>query len=152
MKFERENLIESPERQELRVLEESGLYVFHGTHVDTEGLEPRQAIDTETGPDDVPGVHASQVADMAIFVAVAGQLGNIRFGADEVGERLAIDYGISSTDAEKLNDETNGFVYVFDRKDFIQRRPAEWLSTKSVKPVRKIQVFRRDLPRDIKIF
>jgi hypothetical protein len=146
--------IESQERKQLRELESTGLYVFHGTSADVEALEPRQAVDAVTGHDDDPGIHASQVADYAIFMAVAAPLGHARAGAtvsDETPEPT-MNFGVSRVVMEKLADNSNGIVYVFDKKDFRQRRPVEWISTTSAKPVLKIRVSRRDLPKDIEVF
>lgn len=148
----REN--ESAERRQLRDLESTGLYVFHGTSANVEQLEPRQAIDSTTGPDDEPGIHASQIADYGIFMAVAAPLGHTRSGAtisDESPEPV-MGYGASQSVMDRLTDETNGLVYVFEKKDFRQRRPVEWISTKPVKPVFKIRVSKRDLPKNIEVF
>jgi hypothetical protein len=144
--------IESPERVKLRELEESGLYVFHGTNIDVEELEPRQAVDNNTGPDDKPGIHASQMADYAIFMAVAAPLGHTSAGATESDDSLTVHFDIDKNVEARLNDQSMGWVYVFGKQDFVQRRPIEWISTKSAKPLFKIPVSRRDLPRNINIF
>ena len=143
----------SPERQKLKEFEETELYVFHGTKADVEELEPRQAIDNVTGPDDEPGVHASQIADYAIFMAVAAPLGHSRSGAtDSEDGSITMHYGIEKAIQEQLNDQTSGWVYLFKRDDFKQRRSVEWISTKTIKPLFKIKVFKGDLPKDIETF
>src|SRR3989344_8234401 len=141
--------VESSERQRLRELEETGLYVFHGTKAEAEELEPRQAVDTITGPDDDPGIHASQVADYAIFMAVAAPLGHSRSGATESDGSITMDYGIEKSIQERLTDQTSGWVYVFNKEDFRQRRPVEWICTKPIRLVFKIKVSKRDLPKNI---
>lgn len=143
---------ESPERKQLRELEATGSYVFHGTNADAEELEPRQSIDIVTGPDDEPGIHASQVADYAIFMAVAAPLGHSRSGATESDDSLVMNYGVEKSTMDRMTDQTTGWVYVFDKKDFKQRRPVEWISTTPVKPIFKIKVSKRDLPKDIEVF
>ena len=156
LESKRQPELETLERKQLRELEQSGLYVFHGTPADVEELEPRQAIDHEIGPDDEPGVHASQFADYAIFMAVAAQLGRTKSGVTETitdtQHTVALEFGMSQNAADHLTDDTNGLVYVLDKSGFIQRRKAEWICPKAVKPVMKIRVFKRDLPKNIDIF
>ena len=144
---------ESSERRQLRELESTGLYVFHGTNVDAHELQPRQAVDSITGPDDKPSIHASQVADYAIFMAVAAPLGHTRSGATVSDGVLGpmMDFGVSKSVMDSLIDETSGWVYVFNKKEFRQRRPVEWICNEPVKPVFKIQVYKRDLPKNIEV-
>ncbi|MEK7554563.1 MAG: hypothetical protein AAB518_01075 [Patescibacteria group bacterium] len=151
-KIEVNENIESPERKQLRELEATDSYVFHGTNVDVEQLEPRQAIDTIAGSDDEPGVHASQVADYAIFMAVAAPLGHSRSGATESNGSIIMDYGVERAVMNRLSDQIIGWVYVFNKKDFRQRRPVEWISDKPVKPIFKIKVSKQDLPKNIEVF
>lgn len=150
--IERTETDESPERKQLRELETTGSYVFHGSSADIEELAPRQAVDTVTGPDDEPGIHASQVADYAIFMAVAAPLGHSRSSATESDGSIAMHYGIEKSIRERLDDQMSGWVYVFNKDDFKQRRLVEWISTKPVKPVFKIKVSKQDLPKNIDVF
>lgn len=145
---------ESPERRQLRELESTGSYVFHGTGANVGELQPQQAVDTMTGPDDEPGIHASQVADYAIFMAVAAPLGHSRSGATVSDESSTpiMDYRVEKAIMDRLTDDTSGWVYVFNKKDFRQRRPVEWISNKPVRPIAKIKVSKRDLPKGIDVF
>ena len=154
LKTTRESNVESLERRQLRELEASGLYVFHGSETDFEELEPRQAIDTVIGNDEEPSVHASQLADYAIFMAVAAPLGRTTAGSTSNGtnDSFRMKFSMQSSVQQRLTDQVSGLVYVLDKKDFVQRRPAEWISKKAVKPLFKVRVSKRDLPKDIEIF
>jgi hypothetical protein len=101
--------VESPERAQLRELEMTGLYVFHGTAANVDELEPRQAVDATMGPDDEPGVHASQFADYGVFMAVAAPLGHTSAGTVSTDGSFTLNFAMSRDVADQLTDGTEVF-------------------------------------------
>lgn len=154
----------SPEKQELLALEAEQKYVFHGTGVDVEKLEPRQAVDTETGPDGEPAVFASDRADYAIFMAIVNHANcpsgaRSRAGAfadaTESGIKYRLDFGMSADTVAQLQEDAVGWVYVFDKQQFLPykaKEGVEFVSNMHVAPIRKIRVAKRDLPEGIEVF
>jgi hypothetical protein len=145
-------------KKTLQKLEATGRYVFHGTSEDIETLEPRQAIDTETGLDGPPAVFASDRIDYAIFMAIvnaytcAGSSHSSVGGTSLPDGSLSLRYRMTRDTAERLKKDAAGWVYVFPKSEFEQRdSSAEYLSTVSVVPIQKVQVFREDLPEHIEI-
>ena len=141
-------------------LERTGNLVFHGSGRDLEILTPQQSIDFKQGPDRSPAIFASPAADMAIFHAIF----NGRNFPDKkyVFQSGAISHDNGSFDLKftipkealgELPDSASGFVYVFDRRSFLQipGRGAEYESTTSVKPIKKIKVFKKDLTSNIEL-
>ncbi|MBI3259425.1 MAG: hypothetical protein HYZ54_08145 [Ignavibacteriae bacterium] len=119
-------------------------------------LEPRQAytiIDEKRVEDDKPAVHASPLADIAIFMALINKLNCPR------GFRSGFDYNskdkkITFTATQKTLDQlknAKGFVHVFDNNSFRVRNTIESISYESVKPVRIVEVNRDDFTEEIKI-
>jgi hypothetical protein len=143
--------VESLARRKLRELEASGLYVFHGTSADVERLERRQAVDCVTGPDGKPGIYASQIAEYAIFMAIAPPLGRARASCAIYEGSPTMKYGLEKAVMARLSDHASGWVYVCNKKDFMQCRSVEWLSTRPVKPIFAVRVTRRDLPKTIQV-
>ncbi|MDB5244513.1 MAG: hypothetical protein JWN18_383 [Parcubacteria group bacterium] len=162
--FEKKPL--SPEKQELYDLEAEDKYFFSGTDVDVAELEPRQAMDTETGPDGVPAVFASSKADMAIFSAllkgsnVTGGSSTVSFGNrtsmhDDGATTDRLHFAIRRDTAENLKDSASGWIYVLDRSKFVphpDKPGVEFVSYTPVAPIKKIKVLKRDLPDGIEIF
>lgn len=153
----------SPEKQELHALEREGIYVFHGTGADVDELEPRQAIDMKRGPDGDPGVFASNKADYAIFMAIVNKYNchsgarsraGATFGPDDT---MTMKFGMSMETAQQLeaNPSATGWVYVFEKNQFVSHggdRTIEFVSHAPVRPLKKIKVSKRDLPEGIEVF
>lgn len=151
--------IEKSGREKLKELEAEEEYVFHGSGTRIETLEPRQAHNYPNNnmedrlPDGEPAVFASDIADIAIFMAVISK--------DNAPKGLRSGFGIgkhgpqfraTKETMEQIRD-AKGYVYVFKKKDFRQRDegPNEWISNKPIKPLEVIGVSERDLPENIEI-
>lgn len=150
-------------REKLKRLESTGFYVFHGSPEPLSSLEPRQAhnhIKKENGeyepvPDGDPAVFASGFSDIAIFMSIFNKknapLGS-RSGFSSDGEGN-LDFRVTEDTLNQINDSSSGFVYVFNKDDFEQRNPSEFVSKKEVRPIKVIKVFKEDLPNfEIKDF
>lgn len=149
----------SPEKLELLRLEAEGKWVFHGTGVDVDTLEPRQSVDTQTGPDGDPAVFASDRTDYAIFMAIinrrnfaAGIHSRVsRYGHDD-GDHEYV-YFVPEGALDQIDDSADGWVYVYPRESFQKyKKPGEFISEAPVAPAQKILVRKRDLPKGIKAF
>lgn len=149
----------SPEKRELLKLEKEGWYVFHGSGVDVDTLEPRQAMDIVRGKEGDPAVFASDKADYAIFMAIVnkqncpqGALSHAGSNTHEDGS-IELVFGMSKATNEQLKDSASGFVYVFDKTGFVHRGKewVEFMSYTPIKPLRKIRVTKQDLPEHIEI-
>lgn len=149
----------SPEKTELLQLEAEGKYVFHGTGVDVEMLEPRQSVDTQTGPDGNPAVFASDLVDYAVFMAIINKRnfpGGIRsrvsrYGHEDGSHEYA--YYVPAGALERLDESATGWVYVYAKEQFNPyKKPGEFISEVPVTAVRKVLVHRRDLPIHIETF
>lgn len=155
--------------ERLMQLESEGKHVFHGSpKPDIEILEPRQSTHvpdyskpTESILDGAPAVSATPYAQMAIFRSIING-SNIDmdhtsgFGFDNEG----IFFSVSHDDVLKRAEGKDGYVYVFDKKDFApytregedQGSNFEWRSYKPVKPVEVIKVGHEHLPKKIKVY
>lgn len=147
----------SSEKQELLVMEKEERYVFHGTAVDVDLLNPQQAIDTERGPDGDPAVFASPSTDFAIFHAIVngknfpeGIVSSSGATSHDDGS-YELKFALPKNSLSLLSDTATGWVYVFDKKNFVQveGRSAEYVSRVAVQPLQKIRVAKRDLPANI---
>jgi hypothetical protein len=143
----------------LHELQASGKYVFHGSGIQVnERFEPRQAYDFVDGqkrPDDLPGVHASPHADIAIFMALI-QRRNCPMGSYcsfglEAGE---LHFRASQMTLDQLHDPNAtpvGYVYVFRQEAFKTRDTIESISYEPIRAECCIQVAVEDLPTDIEV-
>src|SRR5690349_1422213 len=112
----------SPEKKELLELEATGEYVFHGTGEDVAQLEPRQAIDTKSGPDGPPAVFASDRAEYAIFMAIVnGQNCGGSSQSSVGGTATALRYSMTQETHDRLRESAEGWVYVFPKAGFERR-------------------------------
>lgn len=144
----------SPEKRELLELKATGLYVFHGTRADIEELTPRQAMDSETGPDGPPAVFASTEPDQAIFMAIVAPCGQTSSGSTVHNDEPPVfHFGATQETWDKVKDDAVGWVYVFKKDDLIPHDGSvvEHKSLSPIRPLRKIRVSKRDLPANIDI-
>ncbi len=143
-------------KEELQSLEKTGEYVFHGSPLRLEVLEPRQAnnhLKKEDGeyepiPDGKPAVFASPFADTAIFMAVVNRsnapLGSRSgFSVDDNGN---FEFRATKETIGQIQESAKGYVYVFDKDKFELRNHNESVAYESVVPVRIIEVGKNDLP------
>ncbi len=141
-------------KQELLELEKQDNFVFHGSPDKLEYLEPRQAYtlkDNQKVEDGEPAVFTSIYSDIAIFMALINK--------ENIKDTFRSGYGFSNNNLEfRLTKETfdklnnlKGYIYVFDKKDFQQKNPVEYISYKIEKPIKIIEITEKDLPQNIKI-
>lgn len=140
----------------LNQLEKEGSYVFHGSEYKLEILEPRQAytiVDGKKIDDDKPSVHASPVADIAIFMALINKLncpGGYRSGFEYDDRKKKVVFTATRKTLDQLKN-ARGFVHVFDKDSFRTRTLIESISYDPVKPVKIIEVGTDDIPKEIEI-
>jgi hypothetical protein len=134
-------------------LEKQDQYLFHGSGLRLAKLEPRQAfttVDDKSVPDGEPGVHASQMLDYAIFMAVINRENcpaGLRSSCSYEDGKLV--FGATAETLEQISDDSSGYVHVFSRSDFIQRNHTEWVSHKPVEPIEVLEVTRRDFKPEV---
>lgn len=141
----------------LKQLEATGRFLFHGTGQPIERFEPRQATNYLDGAhvdDDAPGVHASPLADIAIFMGLihrgncpAGSYCRYEFADGEVH------FEASQKTLDQLHHaqgrEIRGYVYVFDKARFKPRDEIESICYEPIEAEQCIQVGLADLPERI---
>lgn len=139
--------------KELLKLEKGNKYVFHGSDVLINEFEPRQAhtiIKGQRMPDGKPAVFASSFASYAIFMAIINKTNcpkGLRSGCSHSSRGL--EFTATKATLEQLDEQSRGYVYIFDRSDFEQKNDSEWISYKKVKPLRSVEVYFSDLPAPI---
>lgn len=150
-------------RERLKNLEARDTYVFHGSEeADLGSLEPRQAYNYKKGtqePDGEPAVFASPDADYSIVMSLInkkncpkGFHASIGTLLNEKGEEhLCV--RVSKKAIEQLDENSRGYVYVFNKVDFtqIENRKREYKSTTHVTPTEMVLVTKADLPTNIEI-
>ena len=145
----------SEAKRQLVGLEREDCYVFHGTGLLLESLEPRQAytvIDGKQEADGEPAVFASSLVDYAIFMALINDVNCPLSASSSVSyENGKLKFGASQETLDQLNATSRGYVYVFNRGDFLLRGGIEWMSHYHVKPVFVIEVGKTDFRRKINI-
>lgn len=151
----------SPEKERLLNLEKEGKWVFHGSALEIEEFEPRQAFNFIGGkniPDGEPAVFASSVAEYAIFMAVVNEMNcpeglHSSAGTVQKDAHVSMQYRMTQHTSAQLKGDASGWVYVFDRSAFTQRDPGgvEFVSPIRIAPADKIKVRRMDLPENIEI-
>lgn len=146
----------SESRKKLLELERSELYVFHGSGLRIDSLEPRQAhtiIDNVKVNDGEPAVFASNFIDYAIFMAVINHH-NLKGGCRSscsYTDPGGFEFGALQSTLDKLNPDTTGFVHVLDRKLFTMRGGSEWMSTEHNTPLDVIEVRWSDFTHPVSI-
>lgn len=151
-------------REQLQNLEAENKYVFHGSeNPKLDSLEPRQGYNYKNGvqePDGDPAVFASSKVDYAIMMALinkkncpSGYHSGASSTQKESGE-IALTLRASKDSIEQLNDESFGYVYIFDKNVFQKREDGgvEYVSKVPVSSVKKIRVTKSDLPPYIEVF
>ncbi len=138
-------------------MEETGKFVFHGTHLELEEFTPRQAYNydgvAET-PDGEPAVFASGYADYAIFMAIVTAENCPKGYWSSAGTVDGVlKCRVTPETFEQLHESAAGFVYVFDRSDFVTRDgdEVEFVTHRTVKPIEKVRVSYADLPSNIAV-
>lgn len=145
-------------KKRLLELEKIGEYFFHGSPNEVEIFEPRQSHNDIKGnlvPDGEPAVSASPSVDYAVFMAIfnlencpKGFTSRVNVSSDtEFAETFQLSYLATKEALEQLNDDSTGWVYVFNKKDFpFKKGPAEYRSLVHVEPLERLLVKREDLP------
>lgn len=139
------------EKQKLKILEETGQYLFHGSMGALKILEPRQAhnyLNGEQVPDGRPAVFASSNLEYAIFMAIINERNCPRgFRASSGYSDEGVKLFATKETLSQLSDDASGFIHVFDRFLFSPRddNRIEFVSYQAVHPLQVIQVFKRDL-------
>ena len=150
-------------REALEFLDARGDYIYHGSPLKIEKLEPRQAhqFNAQTGeriPDEEPAVAAADNYEMAIFIAVLnkkyGSKGDWSGFGRKMNQKNELEDYFRST--QHLLDNAReqraiGYVHVFEKKEFVQFRDFEYRSKNEVAPIYIVEVGIEDLPKNIKI-
>lgn len=139
-------------KEEILELEKQGDFVFHGSPDKLNFLEPIQAytwkndVKTEDGE---PAVFASIYSDIAIFMALIN-IQNIKatFRSGYGFENNKLIFRFSKEVKNKLIN-LKGYLYIFNKSDFQQKNQAEYISSKTVKPIKILQINETFLPKDI---
>ncbi|MDB5194492.1 MAG: hypothetical protein JWN50_506 [Parcubacteria group bacterium] len=150
----------TPEKQKLLELEKTGQYVFHGSGSEVEEFEPRQAhnhVNGEQIPDGEPAVFAASVVEYAIFMAIINKKNcpkGYRASSGSFGVKdgaAVMRYRATADTLSQLKDDASGWVYIFDKSLFSLRDEGgvEYISTKNVVPLEKVEVKKTDLPSRI---
>ncbi len=141
--------------KELLQLEESDGYLFHGSGVRLEELEPRQAhtiVNGEHVPDGPPAIFASPHSQYAIFMAIINHINcpqGSRSGVSSDVDGLV--FTATQKTLDQLDENSKGYVHVFSRDGFQPRSNSEWRSLAPVKPVQIIEICIEDLPQPITV-
>jgi hypothetical protein len=132
---------------ELRQLEATGRYLFHGSMVpNIKELNPRQAL-SFMQPDGAPAVCASEAIEPPIFMAV---LGSRKLGGWGKKELPGFGFYIQSDDLMRAKQESwRGYVYIVNRSGFTKHQGYEWRSERNAQPSKFVEVGVEDLPSDI---
>ena len=148
-------------KEKLLALEKEGVYVFHGTTVILDELEPKQGRNFDyklkrMENDGEPAVVATPFAEVAIFRAIINEKNEkIEAKKGKYWSEFSNNDGklefVTTPEVIELAKKVKGYVYVFKRDDFERRNSLEWRTIKSVKPIRVFEVNFNDLPEGIKL-
>lgn len=135
-------------------LEKEDRYVFHGSPLRLDHLEPRQAVTWVDGvgvPDGEPAIFASSLIDFAIFMALINRH-NCPLGLSSSCrlENNQLVFGASRETLDQLNESTRCFVHVFDRQNFKLRGGVEWVCLKQLVPVEIVEIRKADFRAAVK--
>ena len=141
--------------QELKNLEKQARYVFHGSENIIKIFEPRQALTIVNGkqvPDGEPAIFASPFVDYAIFMAIINKTNCPKsFWSECIWGDKKLKFTTTKETLEQLNENSKGYIYVFNKNDFKKIRPNEWVSYKKVKPIKRIKVNWSDFTKEVEI-
>jgi len=151
-------------REQLQKLESEDKYVFHGSeNPNLDYLEPRQGYNYKNGIQELdgePAVFASNKADYAILMALInkyncpnGYSSSAGTVDNEKGD-IVLQLCARKDSIEQLTEESSGFVYIFDKNQFVPRedRRVEFVSKIPVSSLNKIKVTKKDLPPYVEVF
>lgn len=145
--------IESKSLKRLLALEKDDTCLFHGSGLELEVLEPRQAYNLEEGEnteDGPPGVFASDRVEYAIFMALVNRVNCPNSVSSSCTfEENEMQFGACRETLSQLNEKSKGYVYVLSREEFCLRGGNEWIAFDSVVPIETIQVDRSDFRPEI---
>jgi hypothetical protein len=131
----------------LREMEKTGEYVFHGSSSEVEVFEPRQAynrIDEVDVPDGRPAIFASSKLNYALFMAIVNKKNCPKgFRSSSNGR----EFKATRETLEQLTSQAHGFVYVFNKTDFVERGNGEeeCVRHESIKPLFSYSVHFSDI-------
>ncbi len=139
-------------KEEILNLEKQNNFVFHGSGDKLDSLEPRQAYtwkNTEKIEDGEPAVFTSIYSDIAIFMALINKE-NIKatFKSGYGFENNKLTFRFSKEVKDKLTN-LKGYLYIFNKNDFQEKNIAEYVSFKTVKPIKILEIDENLLPNNI---
>lgn len=140
--------------KELRDLEKSWRYVFHGSIEDISILEPKQAYNYKTWiktEDWQKAIFATEYADIAIFRSLINHK-NTRWDSHNnfwVYNYKPVFY-LTSNLLESARRKT-GKIYVFEKEKFTDFSPMECRCYAKLLPIKVINVEYQDLPKNIEV-
>ena len=130
--------------EKLKNLEKQSTYVFHGSENIIEEFEPRQAytfIDGEKIIDGRPAIFASSFLDYAIFMSVINDVNCPKgFRSGCLYHENKLKFKATKETVDQLDENSKGYVYVFNKSDFEKRNESEYICYKKIKPVEKFEV------------
>ncbi len=142
-------------KEELEALQASGEYIFHGTGYEIRDFEPRQAYNYRNGeqiPDGEPAVYASPSIWYAWFMAIINNINCPKGFHSGAGSRTGtLKFRATKDTLDQLNPDSKGYVYVFNKDEFIKRDENEYFSPESRIPVRRVEVTFKDFDAPIEV-
>lgn len=149
-------------KERLEELAKTGEYVFHGSGVKLESLEPRQqtSFNSKTGQTELdgnPAICATENPDIAIFRALTNKQRAIQLGIKNYYTHFDMNNGQASFGGNEASidiarrPDIKGYVYVFSKNDFQPHNDLEVRAYRKLKPVFTIEVKASDLPKNIEI-
>ena len=138
----------SETKKKLLELERSGEYVFHGSAYEGP-LELQQAYNYKKGlkeKDDKPAIHASPVVDYAIMMALINKKNCSKgfHSSARLGEK-GLELKIDQKSYDQLDENSYGWIHIFDKDKFTERSLLEYISYQSITPTYVIKVKKEDL-------
>lgn len=169
IEFKKEYSLETEEgvsenKKILRELEQSGDYVFHGSPLKVDLLEPRQAYNCneqmqQNEEDGQPAVIGTPYADIAIFRSIVNsfntggeQNSEFEIDFDEENNKTTFVFKLSKDTLEKIKEKAKdikGYIYVCNKRDFEKEESLEYRKNSPIKPIKVIEVKIGDLPTDL---
>ncbi len=144
-------------KEELLKLQQTGEYVFHGTHQNLTEFTPQQAFNYDgekQTADGKPAVFASGYIEYAIFMALITEENCPEGYWSGAGLRHgSLSFNATQNTLDQLTDDAQGWIYVFDKDDFQKRDDddVEYVAYHTIKPIQRIRVTKKDLPENIEV-